>query len=58
MGEMRDVYRILVGKLEWKRLFERPRHRGSLEDVDWIHVTQGRDQWQALLNTVMRIRIT
>jgi hypothetical protein len=23
--------------------------------VNWIHVTEGRDQWQALVNTVMNI---
>jgi hypothetical protein len=23
------------------------------DGVDWVHLTQRRDQWQALLNTVM-----
>jgi hypothetical protein len=27
MEEMRNVYEILVGKLEWKRLLARPRRR-------------------------------
>jgi hypothetical protein len=27
MGEGRNVYRVLVGKPEGKRLLERPRHR-------------------------------
>jgi hypothetical protein len=27
MGKMRNVYRILVGKPEWKRPLGRPRHR-------------------------------
>jgi len=27
MGEIRGVYRVLVGKPEGKRLFGRPRHR-------------------------------
>jgi len=25
------------------------------EDVDWIHLTQDRDQWRAVLNTVMNL---
>jgi hypothetical protein len=27
VGEMRDAYIILIGRLEWKRLLGRPRHR-------------------------------
>jgi hypothetical protein len=27
------------------------------EYVDWIHLAQGRDQWRALANTVMNLRI-
>jgi hypothetical protein len=30
-AEMRNVYKILVGKPEWKRQLGRPRHRG--EDI-------------------------
>jgi hypothetical protein len=25
------------------------------ENVDWIHLAQDRDQWQALVNTVMNL---
>jgi hypothetical protein len=41
MGEMRNVYRILVGKPEGKRLLGRPRHRQEdsfrmgLKEVGW-----------------------
>jgi hypothetical protein len=27
------------------------------EDVDWIHVAQDRDQWQAFVNMVMNLQI-
>jgi hypothetical protein len=26
--------------------------------MDWIYFAQDRDQWQALVNTVMNIRVT
>jgi hypothetical protein len=27
------------------------------EGVDWMHLAQDRDQWRAVLNTVMGLRI-
>jgi hypothetical protein len=27
------------------------------DDMDWIHVAQDRDQWRALVNTVIHLRI-
>jgi hypothetical protein len=52
---VRNTYKILVGELEGKRLPGRPRRRreGNItmdfrriewEDVDWINLTQDRDQ--------------
>jgi hypothetical protein len=29
----------------------------GLGDVDWIHVAQDRDMWQALVNTVINLRV-
>jgi hypothetical protein len=59
-------YKILVGKSERKRPFERPRHRWEdnikvdlretgLEGVDWIHLVQNRDWWWAVVNTINKI---
>jgi hypothetical protein len=28
------------------------------EGVDWTHLAPGRDQWQALVNTVMKLRVS
>jgi hypothetical protein len=28
-----------------------------LAGVDWIHVAQDRDQWEALVNMVMNLRV-
>jgi hypothetical protein len=58
----------LVGKPEGKRQREIPRHRWDdniklhLKEIgrggmDWIHLVQDRDQWRALPNTVMNLRI-
>jgi hypothetical protein len=66
MGEKRNAYRILVGKPERKRPLGRPRSRWEdnikidLREIrwggmDWIDLAQDRDQWKALVNTVMNL---
>jgi hypothetical protein len=68
MGKKRNKYRILVGKPEGKRPLRRPRHMcvdsirmdfGQIEwdGVNWIDMAQDRDQWRALVNTVMNFRV-
>jgi hypothetical protein len=67
-GETRNAYRILVGKPEGKRPLERPRRRwvdnikmdlGEIEwdGMDWIDLAEDRDQWRALVNTVVNLRV-
>jgi hypothetical protein len=67
-GERREAYVLLVGKPEGNRPLERPRHRSldSIEkdiskkgwgSMDWIDVAQVGDQWRALVNTVMNLRV-
>jgi len=64
MGEMRNLYLIFVGEPEGKRPFGRLRRREEnnikmhlriirWEGVDWIHLSQDRDQWWAVVNRVM-----
>jgi hypothetical protein len=66
MGEMRNTYSILVGKLEGKRPLGRPRHRWEdnirmdvreigWECVIWVHVVQDKEWLWALVNTVMNL---
>jgi hypothetical protein len=64
----RNACRILVGKPEEKRPLGRPRCRlvdnikmdlreiGS-GGVDYFDLGQDRDQWRALVNTVMNLRV-
>jgi hypothetical protein len=68
MGEERNLYKVLMGKPEGKRPLERPRcrHEDGIRidlreigwgSVDWILMAQDRDQWWALVNTVMNLRV-
>jgi hypothetical protein len=67
MGEKRNGYRILVGKSEGKRPLGRPKSRWAdnikmdlrgigCDGMDWIDLAQDRNQWRALVNTVMNLR--
>jgi hypothetical protein len=68
MEEKRNAYRILVGKAEVNRPIGRPRSRWMenieidlreirWDGIDWIYLAQDRDQWRALVNTVMNLRV-
>jgi hypothetical protein len=64
----RTAYRILVGKPEGKGPLGRPRRRWVVnikmdlreigwDGADWMEMAQDRDQWRALVNTVLNLRV-
>jgi hypothetical protein len=66
MEKTRNAYRILVEKSERKRPLGRPSRRWvdnikidlreiEWDGVDWIDRAQDKDQWRALVNTVMNL---
>jgi hypothetical protein len=68
MYQMRNAYKTLVGEPEGNRPLGRVRRRWEdnirmdlteigWEGVNWMHLDQGRDQWQALVNTVMNLQL-
>jgi hypothetical protein len=53
MEKMKNVYKIFVGKPEWKRPLRKPRWKDNIkmyleeirwDSVDWFRLTEHRDQ--------------
>jgi hypothetical protein len=62
------AYRILMGKPAGKRQLGRPRRRWvhnikmdlteiGWDNMDWIDLVQNRDQWRALVDTAINLRV-
>jgi hypothetical protein len=68
-GDKRNACRVLMGKLDGKRPRRRSKRKREdnikmdlreirCDDMVWIRLTQDRDQWQAVVNTVMNFRVS
>jgi hypothetical protein len=67
-GDKTNAYRILVRKPERKRPLGRSRRRWvdnikidlreiGRSGINWIDLDQDRDQWRALVNTVINLQV-
>jgi hypothetical protein len=68
--EMRNAYRVLVGKPDGTRLLDKLSRHGwednirmdlreiGWKGVDWINLAHDRDQWRASVNTVTNLRVS
>jgi hypothetical protein len=68
MVEKRNAYRRFVGNPEGKRPLGTPRRRWvdnikmdlreiGWDGMDWIDLSQDRDQWWVLVNAIMNLRV-
>jgi hypothetical protein len=68
MEVMRNAYKILVGKPEGKIQFLRYKRRWQCnirmdlreigwKVVNWMRLSRDWDQWQTVMNTVMKLRV-
>jgi hypothetical protein len=68
VARMINAYKIVVGNPEWKRPLGKSRLRWEdnikmnlkeilWEGVVWVHLSQDRDCWRALVGTVMNLRV-
>jgi len=68
IGEITNAYKILVRKSDGKKPLDRSRRRWEdnirmdvreigWKCVDWMHLVEDRDQWWALVKTVISIRV-
>jgi hypothetical protein len=65
MRKNRNAYGILVGKSEkknrpscrWVDNIKMDLREIEYRDMDWIDLAQDTDQWRALVNTVMNLRV-
>jgi len=66
--EMRSAYGILFRKLEGPRPLERPKHRWEddirmdlreigWKGIEWMHLSQDRVQWWALVHVVINLQV-
>jgi hypothetical protein len=66
MGEVKGIYRVLVGRPEGKRTLGRRRRRWEdninmdlreigIDGANWIRLNQDKVQWRAFVNTVMNL---
>jgi hypothetical protein len=66
-GQKRNAYYTVVGRLEWKRLLERPRRikadniKMDPKEIEFgmfeVHLSYDRDQWRNLVDTVIDYQV-
>jgi hypothetical protein len=58
VGEMINAYKMLSEDLGVDGNIKMSLREIAWKGVDWMHLVQDRDQWRALVNTVMNLRFS
>jgi hypothetical protein len=57
MGEPEELKPLTRARCSWENNIKMERREIELADMDWIDLAQDRDQWMALVSTIINLRV-
>jgi hypothetical protein len=53
-----DTSFVTLGRPRWEDNIRKELRETGWEGLDWVRLAEDRDQWRAVLNTVLNLRVT